>query len=258
MPPWKQGAIVKWRRGSRATIAASFSAGFHTNRCLGQLQGLRSGGLCEHMHAWTHHTGPELGPGVSPLHSSHRGCRHVTHWICTGGLMKTTSEGHQGWLLPSSGLKRGRAWCQQQCEPTKHVTSNTTEHTHRWTAPVEDHSLAPLPVGALQSHLLPTTAQKHSSEIDLGAPTPTARKQTGLWQGSNTHRAKRRPHSTFRAVSGPHTSHTSYQGNNGQRILRKEMADIHAKNSLHTKNIKATQPTQGHSHIKIVLQDHSR
>ena len=152
-PPWKQGPIVKWRRGSRATIAASFSAGFHTNHCLGQLQGLRSGGLCEHMQAWTHHTGPELGPGLSPLHSSHSGCRHVTH--CTGGLMKTTSEGHQGWLLPSSGLKQGRAWCQQQCEPTKHVTSNTTEHTHRWIAPAEHHSMAPLPVGLIQSTYFP-------------------------------------------------------------------------------------------------------
>ena len=73
-------------------------------------------------------------------------------------------------MLPSSGLKPGRAWCQQQCEPTKHVTSNTAEHTHRWIAPAEHHSMAPLPVGAIQSHLLPTTAQKHSSEIDLGAP----------------------------------------------------------------------------------------
>ena len=94
--------------------------------------------------------------------------------------------------------------------------------------------------------------------MDLGAPTATARKQTGLWQGSNTHRAKGRPHATFSAVPGPHTSHTSYQGNNGQHTLRKEVADIHAKNTLHTKNIKPTQPTQGHSHIKIVLQDHSR
>ena len=49
-----------------------------------------------------------------------------------------------------------------------------------------------------------------------------------------------------------------HQGDIGHNKLRKEVADIHAKNTLHTKNIKPTQPTQGHSHIKIVLQDHSR
>ena len=36
------------------------------------------------------------------------------------------------------------------------------------------------------------------------------------------------------------------------------MADIHAKNILAPKNIKHTEITQGHSHIKIVFQDSLR
>ena len=54
-----------------------------------------------------------------------------------------------------------------------------------------------------------------------------------------------------------HKSH-HYEGDNSQHTLRKDVADIHTKNSPHTKNIGLTQATQGHSHIKIALQDHSR
>ena len=79
------------------------------------------------------------------------------------------------------------------------------------------------------------------------------------WQGSDNHRAKGRTCSTSSAGPGHHnTSHTSYQGDNGQHILRKEVAGIHTKNSPHTKIIKPMQVTQGCSHIKIVSQDHSR
>ena len=43
----------------------------------------------------------------------------------------------------------------------------TTEHTPQWTAPAEEYSVAPLPMGMLQSHLPYSTAQK------LRASTPT-------------------------------------------------------------------------------------
>ena len=75
-----------------------------------------------------------------------------------------------------------------------------------------------------------------------------------LGQGSDNHRAKGRPCSISSAGSGHHKiSHTSYQGDNGQHMLRKETAGIHTKKSPRTKNIKPTQATQGYSHIKLVL-----
>ena len=43
-----------------------------------------------------------------------------------------------------------------------------------------------------------------------------------------------------------------------QHTLRKDMVGIYTKDSLAPKNIRVTQPTQGCSHIKIALQDHSR
>ena len=48
------------------------------------------------------------------------------------------------------------------------------------------------------------------------------------------------------------------QGDNGQHTLRKDVAGIHTKNSPHTKNMRLTEATQRHSHIKKALQDHSR
>ena len=58
------------------------------------------------------------------------------------------------------------------------VTGGTAECTPQWTAPVEEYSVVSFPVGALQSHLPHTADQKHGSEMNLGASTPTIREQT--------------------------------------------------------------------------------
>ena len=56
-------------------------------------------------------------------------------------------------------------------------------------------------------------------------------------QDSDNHREIRRPCSITSAGSGDHKiSHTSYQEDNSQHILRKEVADIRTKNSPHNKN----------------------
>lgn len=49
-------------------------------------------------------------------------------------------------------------------------------------------------------------------------------------------------------------SHTFYQGDNGQNVLRKEATRTHTKNSTHTRNIKTMQATQEHFLIKIDFQ----
>ena len=79
------------------------------------------------------------------------------------------------------------------------------------------------------------------------------------WQGCDIHRAKGRICPTSRDGCVHHnTKLTSYQGNKGHHTLRKDMASIHTQNSSCTKNIKLRQATQRCSHIKTMLQDHSR
>ena len=96
-----------------------------------------------------------------------------------------------------------------------------------------------------------------SSEMDLGASPPTM--GAGLPTGCYNHRAKRRPHPTSRAVFCHHnTNWNPHHGDNDQHTLRKDMADNHTKNSPYNKSIRLTEATQGHSHIKTALQDHSR
>lgn len=57
----------------------------------------------------------------------------------------------------------------------------------------------------------------------------------------------------------PITNHTPYQGDNSQHTLRKDLTDIiHIKTSCCTKDTGHTQSTQGYSHIKTPLEDHSR
>ena len=93
----------------------------------------------------------------------------------------------------------------------------------------------------------------------LRASTPTTGEQTSASDRAFSHGTKRGPHPTSSAGSGHHnTNHTHQQGANGHHTLRKDMAGIYTKNSPYTKNIGLTQSTQGCSHIKTPLQDHSR
>ena len=72
-------------------------------------------------------------------------------------------------------------------------------------------------------------------------------------------KALKKPHLTSSTDSRHYkTNHTPYQGDNGQQTLKKDVAGIHTKTSSHTKNTELTQSTQGCSHIKTPLQDHSR
>lgn len=64
------------------------------------------------------------------------------------------------------------------CEPRQRRKGDTTKHTYRWTGPVEEYSVAPPPLGMLQTHLPCTVDQNYSSEAYLEVPIPTAREQT--------------------------------------------------------------------------------
>ena len=57
------------------------------------------------------------------------------------------------------------------------MMGDVIEHAHQWAVLAEQNSAAPLPVGMLQTHLPCTAAQKHSSEMDMGASTPIIREQ---------------------------------------------------------------------------------
>ena len=142
----------------------------------------------------------------------------------------------------------------------KQVAGDTMECTSQQTSPVKEHTVAPLPAEVLQSHLPHITAQKWIWGFllqQLGSRPHTR-------QGSDNHRANRRPCSISRAGSGHHnTNDTNSQGDNSQHTLRKDMAGTHIKNSPHTKNIRFMQPTQGCflwdiPTLKIDHQDHSR
>lgn len=82
---------------------------------------------------------------------------------------------------------------------------------------------------ALQSLLPHTAAQKQIWERLL--------QQLGSRlcprQGSDSQRTKKRPHPISSAASGHHnTSHTPYQGDNGQRTMKKNAAGIYTKTAL--------------------------
>ena len=81
------------------------------------------------------------------------------------------------------------------------------EHAHQWTVLAEQNSVAPPPVGVLQIHLPCTEAQKHNSEMDMGASTPIIREQLNR---AVTNTELRRLCSTPNAGSEDNTSHTSY------------------------------------------------
>ena len=152
--------------------------------------GLSSCGLCGHVHM-----GVGLGLGLRCLHNSYSGPRCTTTAVL--------GPDFSGSVLVTWGkcLRDTRADCQNThgwdgakdsannsglCEPTLEVTGDTTKHAHRWTAPAQEYSVTPLPVGAPQSHLPCTADQKCSSETDLGVSTRTTKKQTltltGQWQ----------------------------------------------------------------------------
>ena len=74
---------------------------------------------------------------------------------------------------------------------------------------------------------------------------------TGLWQLQS----KEEPCQACRAGC----KHSPYQGNEGQCALREDMASIHTGTHTHTetKHTALWQLTQGLSHRKTALQDHS-
>ena len=128
--------------------------------------------------------------------------------------------------------------------------------SHPWqTAPGQECTVAPSPAVALQSHLphIPAQNQMWGLLIQHLQNRPCPR------QGCDSQRAKRGTHPISTAGSHHHnTKHTPSQWDNDQHTLRKDMAGIHTKNSPRTKNTGLTQSTQGSSHRKTALQDHSR
>ena len=135
------------------------------------------------------------------------------------------------------------------CESAQWVTGNTTELTSQWTAPTEEYSVAPLPEDVLQSFLPHTTNQKQIWGCllqQLGSrPCPQ--------QGCDTEETLLNIHCR---LWSPQQSHPLSMGNS-QHTLRKDVAVIHTKDSPYSKNIRLTEATPGHSHIKTALQDHS-
>ena len=101
-------------------------------------------------------------------------------------------------------------------------------------------------------------ASHHSLEPDLGTSTTTTGEQT-LPPCRAVTSTKQRGGPTQHPLQALVTTATNTPPIKGTRAtLRKEMASIHTKNSPHTRNFGFKQATQGHSHIKTALQDHSR
>ena len=106
--------------------------------------------------------------------------------------------------------------------------------------------LSSLQLGVYQSHLPPVADQKRLRNISGSI-------YCKKW-GVDTQRAKGKPCSISRTVSGHHnTSQITYQWDNGH-TLRKAVASIHNKTALTTKMNKH-KATQGYPYIKIALQD---
>ena len=149
-------------------------------------------------------------------------------WICFGGLMKTAwgaSELITGIATVEAEL---RAVPATVYSVSSHNGWQVTQYTHQWTAPAEEYSLAPLPVGAFQSWLLHNTAQNQTRGLysnNQGADPALGRAVTVTEQRGDA------------TGSGHHnTSYTSYQADNGQHTVRKEVTGIHTKNSPCTIN----------------------
>ena len=95
--------------------------------------------------------------------------------------------------------------------------------------------MALLPERVLQSHLC-HTAVRNTAQKQISGPLLQLESRPCPSQGSDNLRARGGPRSISRAGSGhPNLSHSSYQGDNGQHTLRKEVADKHIKNSSSTK-----------------------
>ena len=95
------------------------------------------------------------------------------------------------------------------------------------------------------------------SKLNISASTPITGEQTlsltRLWQPWSNEEALVKIQ--CRLWTPQHQSHPLSRLN-GQQTLRKDMVGIHTESS--TNNIGLAQFTQGHSHIKIPLQNHSR
>ena len=184
--------------------------------------------------------------------------------ICTGGLVKTTPVGHQGWLMVFPALRRGQGQHQQQFPLWAHTVGE------RWHN--RAHSLVNCSSGrrgklsgSSPSGSAPILTILHcSSEMQVrkgsgGFYSQQLGSRPCPKQGCSNHRAKRRPTQypvqalvTTTSVTPP---------------IKGIMASIHwgkrqqasiLKRALVPKNIKPMQATQGCSHIKIALQDQSR
>ena len=79
------------------------------------------------------------------------------------------------------------------------------------------------------------------------------------WQGDHSYKGEGKPppHTLHRLWIPRHQTHL-LQGENVHHTLRKDVVGVHIKKNSHTKDIRHTQCTQGCSHIKTLLQDHSK
>ena len=130
---------------------------------------------------WDASIAPTVGPGAWRLQSWDLTLADLCWWLCEKQRLRSTrvdsqhTHGYRG--------AKGSANNSVLCEPAQWMKGDIAEYTHRWTGPVEEYSVASLPVRALQSRLPHTAYQKCSSEMELGASTATNREQTLPWTG---------------------------------------------------------------------------
>ena len=218
---------------STTTMILKTSLRTQTQRELLQVDGsgLSSCGLCGHVHS-----GAGPGQGLQCLHSSHSGSRGpgmqlLQSWDLTSVYLHWWPCENNSWETPRptasiATLEVRRRQCQQQCTLWVHTKgeADRTEHTHRYAAPVEQYSVAPLLVGGSNPTSLAVQIRNGSGAStpnNLGAdPAPT-----GQWQSQTKEEAR----SIAYAGSGHYICHSSYQGDNGQHTRKKQAAGIHTK-----------------------------
>ena len=94
------------------------------------------------------------GWGLGWFHSSHG---QIPMLDFSGSVLAALWAQHLRDILADCLHSQGWGQCQQHCTLWAH-TSDTTECISWWTAPEEEYSSAPIPAGAIQSHLPHTVA----------------------------------------------------------------------------------------------------
>ena len=184
---------------------------------------------------WAHTLGAGLGQGLHFLLSSHGVSRCMTMAILgpdvSGSvLVETVPEGYQNWLSSFSQLTWGQGQCPQQSTLWAYTAGGRC-HNRAHSLVAEEYSVAPLPLGVLQSYFPGTSAQKHSSAMDLSLQLQKPGSSPYLWQGCDTTEQKGGRVGCW----SPNTSQSLLLGDNGQDTLRKEMAGMHTKTALMSK-----------------------